>query len=238
MSSWLDKVREAVLVDPSKGLNGAAGNENKSNREEMSGTNHPSDIQQAQGSNVENMPESEFVQKYVARLTDAVNGKKTLYSELHELMVSTAAVLPDEELRMKAAFAVLKVREHTVQDLLDAIDEQQVYIADVQRSALSTASSETATFLSTLEKQKTSLEAAITHHQQAIESIKQEAERRIAEEQEAMGQKTGQLAEVEHGLSNTRTNMERATKAIAQASDTFTSELGALRRKIALFLGS
>lgn len=239
MTSWLKAVREALLVDPSKGLDGKPLAEQEQQPEEPANpapTAEPGDPPLA--AVVAGDPVPEFVQKYAAQLTRKISGQKSPYTELNELMASTAAVLPDEEVRLKAAFAVLAKNGLTVEALLASIDEHLASIKQAKDDLVTAATSETEERLAMLSQQKRLLEDAITQHRQEIDRIKQEADRRLVEEQAAVEQKSTQLTEAEQKLSSTRSSLEQANTALTESAAAMTNELTASRNKVSSLLGA
>lgn len=239
MTSWLKTVREALLVDPSKGVNGKPLAEQEQRPVEQANpapTAEPGD--QPLAAVVAGDPVPEFTQKYVAQLTSKISGQKSPYTELNEIMASTAAVLPDEEVRLKAAFAVLAKNGITVQVLLASIDEHLASIKQAKDDLVTAATSETEGCLSMLSQQKRLLEDGIAQHRHEIDRIRQEADRRLAEEQAAVEQKSTQLTDAEQKLSGARASLDQANTALTESAAAMANELTASRNKVSALQGA
>lgn len=239
MTSWLKTVRDALLVDPSKGLNGKPLAEHEERPVEtviQAPATEPGELHHA--GDVAGVAAPEFAQKYVAQLTSKISGQKSPYTELTEIMASTAEVLPDEKLRLKAAFAVLAKNGITVPALLASIDEHLASIKQAKEDLVTAATSETEERLAMLSQQKRLLEEGITQHRQEIDRIKQEADRRLAEEQAAVEQKSTQLTDAEQKLSAAHASLDQANTALTESAAAMANELTESRNKVSSLLGA
>lgn len=159
--------------------------------------------------------------EYVGLLRTALKSRVTAFTNLLTAADKLATVIPDPNMRLKAAYEMVKADGRGLNELLQAIDIHANDLASQERSFLAQAESALGSAIGAMERELQSLDSTNTSARQQIESFQQQ----IATLNTTIANNSVRQTELSNSIASERARFDTNKIQFSSALSTVQAEL-------------
>lgn len=159
--------------------------------------------------------------EYVGLLRQALKSRVTAFTSLLNAADKLAAVIPDQSMRLKAAYEMVKADGRGLTELLQAIEIHASDLASQERSFMAQAEAALGSTIGAMERELQTLDAANATARQQIESFQQQ----IANLNNTIASNGGRQAELSNSIASERGRFDSNKMQFTSALTTVQAEL-------------